>query len=65
MNLYLARYRVDGNTVESKVIRHTHGEKAAQVMFDELRSEGESPNETDIEVTLLLPDGRVGIIEHL
>jgi len=74
MNLYLAIFTSseapfggDAATqvIVKKIIRHSHGEKAAQFFYDELRQQGYLPMPEDIDITLLLSDGPIGIVQSL
>lgn len=67
MNLYLSVF-IDPslNSPIKKIIRHESGEKATKVFIDLLLEAGYAAHEVqEIETTLLLNDGPIGIISHL
>ncbi len=67
MNLYLSVFRDQHLHVPlKKIIRHESGEKATKVFIDLLLEGGYAAHEVqEVETTLLVNDGPIGIIHNL
>lgn len=64
MNLYLCVFSWLGGK-DSSLVRHTSGEKATQAYAEDLMKQGFSADMVlNIETTLLLSDGPIGIIQR-